>query len=63
LSEVVARYSGELRAYAEVARLEAAVARVKAVNSPTETLNYLWLRVAEHWDGLAERTERLPLKA
>jgi hypothetical protein len=51
LSQAVAIYSQELRAYAEVARHEAA-------NSPTETLNYLWVRVAAHWDQLAERTEK-----
>ena len=51
LNQAVARYSQELRAYAEVARHEAA-------DSPTVTLNHLWLRVAKHWDWLAERTEK-----
>jgi hypothetical protein len=53
LNQAVARYSQELRAYAEVARHEAA-------ESPTERLNYLWLRVADHWDWLARRTEQAP---
>ena len=53
MNQAVARYSQELRAYAEVARHEAA-------ESPTERLNYLWLRVADHWDWLAERTEKGP---
>ena len=54
LTQAGVRYAQELRAYAEVARHEAA-------NSPTEKLNDLWLRVADHWDRLAARTERWPV--
>jgi hypothetical protein len=51
LNQAVAELPHEFRAYAEIVRHEAA-------NVCTETLNYLWFRVADHWDQLAQRTEK-----
>lgn len=51
LNQAVGRFSQEFRVYAELARHDAA-------NASTETLHYLWLCVAGHWDELAQRTEK-----